>query len=449
MSQVFVLHSGYGLLTAVAAIDAGLIRPGGRRILVAANTSRVPETAPDLDDVAHLRALLDRFDEVVSLGDLLAPVAPARWQPRPEDRPALERLLRAAWRLGDGEVDLYVQSIQVTPAKAFVEIFPSARLTVIGDGLMTYSPIRDRMPYPHTSRIASVVYADVVPGVAPVLFTETSASRVPVPASRFASALAEAAADAADPSVDALADGTPTALVLGQYLASLGLVTEEEEDELQRRMLERALAWGPERIVFKPHPSAPPRMTAALGAYAAAHGIAFVEYRGELPAELIALRLDAVGAVAGFSTALPTLQAIADIPIAAVGTAELLARLQPYENSNRVPLVIVDALTRTDAAWRDPVRLQHLVDTVGYAMQPRIMAHLRPRAVALLQDLDPVERERYVPPARLAELDLPGAPSRSAWARLTGARGGRVEQLRLTARGAKRRTTRAWKELRG
>lgn len=449
MTQVFVLHSGYGLLTAVAAIDEGLIESTDRRILVVANTARVPETAPDLGDTAHLRPLLDRFDEVVSLNDLLAPVPPGAWQPRPEDRPPLERLLRAAWRLGDGELDLFVQSIQVTPAKTFLDIFPGARVTVVGDGLMTYSPIRDKMPHPQTSRVDAVVYADVVPGVAPVLFTEVGARRVPIPADRFAAVLTAATAGLAEPQLDALDDGTPTALVLGQYLAALELVTEEEEEELQRRMLERALEWNPQRIVFKPHPSAPPKTTAALRAHARARDIPFTEYRGELPAELLATRLNLVGAVAGFSTALPTMQAITGLPIAAVGTADLLRRLAPYENSNRVPLTIVDALTRTDDQWRDPARLQQLIDTVGYAMQPRIVHHLRPRAVELLSSMAPEERVRYVSPERLRTLGLPGGAPMGAWARRFAAQSGRIEELRLTARGAKRRLGRAWKEIRG
>src|SRR5690606_23792083 len=131
---------------------------------------------------------------------------------------------------------------------------------------------------------------------------------------------------------------------------------------------------------------------------------------GPEAAELVAARLDAAGVVAGFSTALPTIQALQQRPIGAAGTATVLQRLTPFENSNRIPATIVDALTRADSPYRDPRLLQLLVDAVGYAMQPVIAERLRPRAEQLLRELDAPERDRYFAPARLAELRLPGAP---------------------------------------
>lgn len=458
MSQVFLALSGYGLMTAVAAIDAGLVPPSDNRVLVTANAARVPETAPDIGELAHLKPLRDRFDRVESLGAVLAPIPPVRWEPRVDDQPMLERLLRHAWGLGargDDPIELFVQSIQVTPAKALVEVFSDATVTVLGDGLMTYSPIRNRMPHPTLARIGGVVYADVVPGVTPALFTELGATAQTVPAAAFAAAVRAAAAAADEPALDALDDGTPTALVLGQYLAALGLMTEEDEVRAQREMVELAAAGRPGRIVFKPHPSAPPRATAELRAAAVARGVPFVEYRGELPAEVLATRLPIVGAVAGFSTALPTLDAVLGIPVAAVDTDRMLRSLQPYENSNRVPLAIVDALTRRDDRWRTPApgapALQDLVDTVAYAMQPVIMAHLRPRAEALLGALDAPERARYVPTARLTELGLPGRAEPRWIERATRPRAlaDRASEWALVARGVARRSRRAWKALQG
>lgn len=192
-------------------------------------------------------------------------------------------------------------------------------------------------------------------------------------------------------------------------------------------------------------------MTAAVEAEAARRGIDFEEYRGPLPAELLAERLDVVAVVAGFSTALPTVRTLFDRAIGSAGNDTVLAALTPFENSNRIPVTLVDALTREDSPYADPARLQLLIDAVGYAMQPKIAGHLRGRAEELLRGLDADERARYFTPRRLAELRLPGAPAENAVRRALRPAGGvgRIEEWRLHALGARRRAGRAWRALRG
>ncbi|MFF3027235.1 polysialyltransferase family glycosyltransferase [Microbacterium sp. NPDC057944] len=452
MTQIFALHSAYGLATAVAAIDAGLLdaeadgRGRAERVLVPFTSSRVPETTVGIAADPALRSLRERFDRVEDLDVLLGAAHPSAWKPRESDLPVLERLLRRAWNLDPRGLELFVQSPQVAPARTLMTLFPGARITIIGDGLMTYSPMRVALGHTVSARIERVVHADVVPGVRP-LVGAPHAESVPVPAARFRTVFEETAAgDAAG-----LDDGTPTVLVLGQYLSALGLMTAEEEVALQAELIDRAAAWSPERIVFKPHPSAPPLHTDALRARAASLGIAFAEYRGALAAEMLAERLDVLAVVAGFSTALPTVRALFDREIGAAGTGTVLARLTPFENSNRIPATIVDALTRPASGYADPERLQLLVDAVGYAMQPEIAGHLRPRAEELLRGMDAVERDRYFSAQRLTELRLPGAPDEGALQRVLRPAGGvgRMEEWRLTALGARRRAGRAWKAIRG
>ncbi len=451
MTQVFMLHSAYGLITAAAAIDAEALPSGdGPRILIAVNQSLVPETTPGILDSRHLRPLFARFDRVESLDALLAPIPPTHWRPEAEQHPMLARLLRDTWQLGGGRIELFVQSPQVAPARTLLEIFADAPATVIGDGLMTYAPIRDRMPQPLAARVRAVAYADLLDGVAPVLFAETGAQRAPVPIDVFRSVFEEVAAAAEDPALDRLAAAPlPTALVLGQYLAALGLVTDAEEQQMQCAMIDRARSWAPRRIVFKPHPAAPPALRAALAAHARGHGLEFAVYDGDVPAEIVAARLRTVGVAAGFSTALPTVRALFGTPIASAGNPALLQRLEPFPNSNRIPIVIVDALTRPEGAFRDPGRLQQIVDTVGYAMQPALLAGERARAVAFLEHLADDERARYLTRRRLTELALPGAAPRGVAARVFGGGVGRLEQLRLAVRGAQRRLARARRALEG
>lgn len=448
MTQVFALHSAYGLATAAAAIDGGLLGAAGERVLVPFTSSRIPELSRSIGTDPALRSLRDRFDRIEDLDELLGASHPSSWRPRDADLPLLERLLTRTWGLDPRNVELFVQSPQVAPARTLMAIFPGAPVAIVGDGLMTYSPMRVKLPHPIAARIGSVVYADVVPGVTP-LVGSPHASAVPVPPALFGAALAETGH--ADEDDRQLGASRSTVLVLGQYLAALGLVSEDEEVAMQIEMIDRAVAWSPERIVFKPHPAAPPRFTDALRGRAAFHEVEFAEYRGALAAELLAERLDAVAVVAGFSTALPTVHALQGREIGSAGNETVLSRLAPFENSNRIPATIVDALTRGDSRWKDAAALQLLVDAVGYAMQPEIAGHLRPRAEALLEGLEPDERERYFSPARLTELRLPGAPAPTPVQRALQPAGGvgRVEELRLTAQGVRRRAGRAWKALRG
>lgn len=452
MTQLFALHSAYGLATAAAALDGGLLGERGERLLVPFHSSRVPETSVGIVADPALASLRRRFDRIEDLDELLSPMHPSSWQPEPSDLPVLRRLLTRAWRLDD-DLEILLQSPQVAPARTLMLIFPNARITIIGDGLMTYSPMRIDLPHTVTARIGRVVHADVVPGVVP-LVASPYAEPVAVSPELFGAALREVADAVPDHSVPdhvAPRDEVSTVLVLGQYLSALGLVSEAEEIAMQSAMIDRAAARDPQRIVFKPHPSAPPRLTDALRDRAAFHAVEFREYRGALSAEMLAERLDARAVIAGFSTALPTVQTVFGRTIDAVGADTVLARLTPYENSNRVPATIVDALTRANSPYRDPERMQLLVDAVGYAMQPRVARHLRPRAVELLAAMTPTDRDRYFDAERLTELRLPGAPAASAVRRALRPAGGvgRVEELRLTATGARRRLARAWRAIRG
>ena len=55
LTQIFVLNSAYGLMTAVAAMDAGAIPASlSGRILVAVNAAIILEAAPGIGDAAHL-----------------------------------------------------------------------------------------------------------------------------------------------------------------------------------------------------------------------------------------------------------------------------------------------------------------------------------------------------------------------------------------------------------
>lgn len=249
-TQLFLASTLYGTATLAAALDSGCFSPAGRRILVVTNNAAVPETTPSLDRQAGFERLRDRFDEVVSWNEAIAPFHPGGWSPRRDDVPLWERYLRLLWRLGDDDVELAVESIQVDPALGFCRIFPDAPVTVYADGLMSYGPTRTRIDPLVGTRIGRLLHLDLVPGLRPVLLTEFGVPARTVPADAFVKVLGELAGAAT--AVPEVPDGP--ALLLGQYLSALDIFSPEEEEELHLRMVRGAVALGHRTVVFAPHP---------------------------------------------------------------------------------------------------------------------------------------------------------------------------------------------------
>lgn len=207
------------------------------------------------------------------------------------------------------------------------------------------------------------------------------------------------------------------ALLLGQYLSALGILTAEEEEDLHVRMLKGAVALGHTEVVFKPHPSAPARWSRGLEKEAERLGADLTVLDTPVLAEVLYQRMRPALVVGCFSTALLTASALYGLPVARVGTSTLLDRLAPYENSNRVPVTIVDALLpelgdRASVASQQPgtkvADLDALVRAVGFAMQPKIYPSLRAETEAYLTRSLSTHALRYFKRRRLTSLGLPG-----------------------------------------
>lgn len=441
MVQLFVCTSVNTLATAVAAIEAGVIPSSdGPRLLLAFNGAPIPEVIEPFQDRAASAPLLRHFDSVIDLNAEFAPHEPAHWNPRVLDAPVFERLLRRQWGIGDAEVELFVQSPQAPPTTGLASMFASGPIHVISDGLMTYAPIRNKLPGLVLARIRSVIYLDLLESTQPLLFSECpEVERRAVPIEAVRDAFVSVADAETDPAfVELVDDPRPTSLVLGQYLSALNIISASREISLQKDLIRLAAKSGAERVIFKPHPSAPP--SAIQSIVSADYGLDVVVSDGPHVAETLMSRANCVQVVASFSTAMATARTLFGIDIASAGTEMLLKRLKPYENSNRVPLVIVDALTRSGIG--DTPELSDLVRAVGYVQQPEIMDYLRDEATDYLDAMSPELRARYFPARRLAELDLPGGQfgkgERVAWA---------LNQLDRTERGAEaRRTLAAWRK---
>ncbi|TJZ53068.1 hypothetical protein FCH28_18170 [Streptomyces piniterrae] len=449
-TQIFMASTLYGAATLAAALDADGFAPADRRLLLLSNNATTPETTPSLDTMPGFERLRGRFDRVLSWNETISPFHPGGWSPRADDVPLWERYLRLLWGLGDSQVELIVESIQVNPAMALAQLFPDAPIDVYADGLMSYGPTRNKLDPLIGTRINRLLHLDLVPGLAPLLLTEFDVEPQTVPTDAFTKVLAELADDSAEPAVPDLQDlPEGAALLLGQYLSALGILTPDEEEELHVRMVRGAVARGHREIVFKPHPSAPARWSRMLEREAEKLDIELTVLDSPVLAEVLYQRMRPALVVGCFSTALLTAATFYDLPTARTGTGLLLERLTPYQNSNRIPVTLVDALVPDledtgerprAAAGADTV--EGLVAAVGYAMQHQIYPELRPAAERYLAAHLDQRTWRYFKRRRLTSLALPGAiPSqlsfipRNATVRRV-ARRARAVQRRLKKRAA-------------
>lgn len=331
--------SSYFQLASLAAMaDAGLLPAADERILVLANGSQVPELTTPLQDSPGFEQLAARFDRVVDYAQLMAPRRPAQFNPREDELMVFERLLRDAWDLDDEPLLLVLESIQVNPSQALARIFFDAEIWVHSDGLMSYGPTRNRLAMPLRQRITRTLHVDLVPGLEPALLAELNPLREVLPASALAVVFEQLAAQAR------LELPQGAALVLGQYLGSLGLLDSEEEFELHLQMLREVGAAGLDTVLFKAHPSASPTAAVRLAQAAADLGLEFRLLRTDHLAETVIALARPQLVVSCFSTGLATARYILDTEVRAVGTGMMLQALAPYENSNRIPLSIIHAL---------------------------------------------------------------------------------------------------------
>ncbi|MEU5436654.1 alpha-2,8-polysialyltransferase family protein [Streptomyces sp. NPDC020719] len=436
-TQIFLATTLYGMATLAAAIDSDCFAPADRRLLLISNNAPIPETSPALDTMPGFALLRERFDGVLSWNATIAPLHPGGWAPRADDVPLWERQLRREWHLGDDRIELAVESIQVNPAGAVAQLFPDAPLHVYADGLMSYGPTRNKLDPLVGSRVRRVLHLDLVPGLEPLLLGEFDTPAEVIPTAAFTKVVNELAAESGELDVP---EGA--ALLLGQYLAALSILTEAEEEELHLSMLKGAAGRGHRRIVFKPHPSAPPAWSHSLRAEAAKLDVELTVLESPLLAEVLYERIGPELVVGCFSTALLTASAFYGIPAARTGTELLLDRLTPYQNSNRVPVTLVDALLPplTGPAPEPPADLAALVSAVGYAMQSEIRPDLRAPAERYLSHHLTDHTWRYFKRRRLTTLALPGAiPSQLSFI----PRNATVRRLARRARSVARRARRA------
>ncbi|WP_175047889.1 polysialyltransferase family glycosyltransferase [Microlunatus speluncae] len=417
-THLFVASTAFGLSTLAAAIKDGAWAEAGQRILIISNNSTAPEATPGLLGSAGIDRLTGLFDQVYDYNELISPLHPSEWRPTANDLPLLQRLIAGRWGLDGLELRLIVESIQAAPALTLARIFADAPIDVYADGLMSYSPTRVGLYTQVGCRIDRLFHLDLAPTVTPLLLREWEVRPTTVEAESFRQVIT--GLDVEVPKALTAAPKGSVAVLLGQYLSALNILTQDEEIDLLRQLISRAVAAGFTTLVFKPHPSAPDQLTAPLFAEAERLGADLAVHDD---ADLVESWFDqpSIGLVVGcFSTALLTAATCYGLPTARVGTDLALERVRPYENSNRIPVTLIDALVpeigslaeqpaqvSATRSGPDEVPINDLVRMVGYCMQPGRNPDLRPTTERLLSDHWESVRG-YVKRRRLTILDLPG-----------------------------------------
>ena len=448
MRHVFEVSTGFGLCGVAAIVerfDTGSVED---RVLLVANTVPAFEAVPAVHEQPEYAPLLALFGRVVLLNDLVAPEHPHGWSPRPGTqaaRLASEQLYAACGIDPEEDHRLWVESIHGTASSSLARLFERARIAVYADGLMTYGPTRIGIPDLVGDRIDEVVHLDLVPGIRPYVLREFDPEYRSFPLDGFLRVL-ESVGRVDAPAIDGL-----VAVVVGQYLADLGLLTAEEDAALLARMIRVAVAELPGRpVLVRAHPKAAGHATAAVvaGLVAEGHDVRLLPTTGLV--ETLFTALDVGLVVSCFSTALFTARAMGRRTIA-VGAGSVLRRLRPYQNSNRMAIVLADLLNDAvpleGGAVRSAERDAALVDLVAamtaISMQPGTLESLvgvHDEAVRALGPAQAAVLRRYVSEERLRRLvaDLP-SPRRRLQDRLRrgAARVPAVRRAYVTARRAR------------
>lgn len=329
---VFLATREHGLAMCLAIAER-LQVPVESRILLVADTSRSYEVDPSFP-AAQWAPYRGHFGTVVDWNALIWPARAQGWDCAPGSPEA--RLFAAAICAEPQAVArLVVESIQVPPARALAKLFATASLELYSDGLMTYGG--RALPRSLSARVDTLHYRDLLGGLRPRLLDQEPELRyAPYP-------IAEVERFAAGSSDGPEVDG-PTAVILQQYLARLGLLSVAEEHELTRRMVEVALAQGAVQVLVKAHPADQGQLLSRLD-HAQRDRVRSFESTASVESWLIGLNPEQrsqTTVYSGFSTGLASALQLGARAVA-VGSRELLGKLGP-RNGNRPPVAICDSI---------------------------------------------------------------------------------------------------------
>lgn len=374
MDQLFVAPTFTAAATMATAVDDGLYADAGTKVLMTTSSSPIPELGPGLAEQPGFDELARRFDRVVSLNEIIYPHHPLSWNAA-DDIERWHGIVAAVVGLRE-PFGITLQSFPVEPSTSILRVFREGPVDVVSDGLMTYGPTRMPAMRRVAPRLRRLLYLDLAGGLDPVLLREHGVENVVLSSSGFRDVVAEYGKVAVSASPG---EERADAILLGQQLSALGLLSPDEEQELHEKFLRVAAGLGYRQVAFKPHPSTPPAFAHRLPDLADELGVRLQVLDGSVPVEVLYDRLRPAAAIGCFSTGLSTAVEVYGMEGYAVGVDDVLERLPELQDSNRIQLAITDVrMKRVDVAAdgtlveRDPAEIdvQLLVDEIAHAMQP-------------------------------------------------------------------------------
>lgn len=415
MKHLYLTSRLFPVACISAALEGGVIErvPGDEHILVVYDSTPIPEVIDSFYESEHFELAASSFDRVVNLSEIVWPLRASQFNPRETELVIWQRLLRRYWDLGDEDVCLVVESIQVNPAPALAKVFATSRVSVHSDGLMTYGPTRNDVAHSVAQRLDRLYYLDLAAGIEPLVLSEHHIELVEIPASGLAEQI-ERLRPTLEPEIRALRqEGRRSALVLGQYFVDLGLLTSEENRNLDQQMIARAAELGCDICYFKPHPAVSQVALDDLKTIGGEIGIEVEVVVTQALAEVVALELQPDLVISCFSTGMFTVHKLFEIPMISVHSDMMLDRLKPYENSNRIPAVLADYLAGEE---RPAVPLDGLIGAVSYAMQAERLEKSRNDVTEFLEQYAYLAG-KYFKRRRLTALGLPGGAQQTVISR--------------------------------
>jgi hypothetical protein len=335
-ADVFLASTQFGVVSLVSFLaQCGGKDENRKRILLYSLNGSTPELEFDVTRSRKWKLVLEKhFDICVVLNEVIFPTHPASL--KKNQIAGLGNYLKSF--LGCRVDRIFCESIQVSPARAFVQAFPGAEIWVYSEGLMSYGPTRFKLEKSILDRITTVLYGELLSTVRPELLSEVSPRYLPTSLGQSFELLSDIFVDEVS---DAALEGSAL-IYVGQYLAGANICAESLEEEITFSALSYLVKIADGRpVYYKPHPRVSFSLLSSLKIrYRETFGEDLRVLLGAVPIELLAIRYKPALIAGVFSTSLITCGNILKIPVCTMGLSTILGGLAPLQNSNRIPMVV-------------------------------------------------------------------------------------------------------------
>lgn len=328
--------------------------------LLVSNNGPKPETDGDMfEKIVELNKKDEKFSNVVYLNDLIFPYHPRKL--KKEGSLLGSELLKKSICPVEPEFVL-TQSIQAPPASFLVELFSFSKIMIYADGLQVFSPTRVDLPDKVLKRICNVFYVDLLRQTTPLLLKEAEPLYEVVSKENIIKTC-----ETFQKNLNVELIEGKSVLILGQYLTELGFVSAETEELWYKEIIKKLYKENGDDYVyiFKPHPGCSPEISRKLVSCLKDDGIQVKLDSSRLPVEIIGKRVSKVSGI--FSTGILSLQYLYGVEPSSFYTEELFNKIEPFKNSNRIPVLICNYQCDKSSLLKEYFSLNLLLELFSFA----------------------------------------------------------------------------------